>query len=223
MSNFRKHVGPIEIYHQKGMLQFLICLALGLQRDDDFLDIGCGSLRAGRWFIPYLNEDRYCGLETVRRVTRAAIGREIGRDLVEQKRPSFAYNATFDLSPFDRGFDMMLCHAVMIHIAKPDLVRLFDAVAALLKSSGLFVGNYQVGKDFKRPVAKYPQITRYRPSTIMALLEARGLKYTPLELVDLNRKTRWFVASPTEFELLSDKLKLVKNIDGLWRVLRKKM
>ena len=223
MSNFRKHVGPIEIYHQKGMLQFLICLALGLQRDDDFLDIGCGSLRAGRWFIPYLNEGRYCGLEAARRVTRAAIGAEIDRNLVEQKRPSFSYNAAFDLSSFDRNFDMMLCHAVMIHIAKPDLVRLFDAVAGYLKPSGLFIGNYQVGKDFKRPLAKYPQITRYRPTTIMALLEARGLKYTPLELVDLNRKTRWFVASPTEFELPSDKLKLVKNINGLWRVLRKKM
>lgn len=218
--HYRHYVGPRWAWHDKGALQFLLCTSLGLRWHHDFLDIGCGSLRAGRWFIPYLNPGKYHGIEPNNKVVNLGWRQEIGEELEEQKRPDFWHNDTFDLGSFDRQFNMMLCHAVMIHIAKPDLGRLFNMVKKHLKSDGLFVGNYQIGKrDFGKPEAVYPEITRYHKSTIRAMLAERGLLYNELPLRDYNPSCRWFTVGR---DLDDSEMMLVRNVNQWWSVTRKR-
>lgn len=218
--DYRHYVGPRWAWHNKGALQFLLCTSLGLRWRHDFLDIGCGSLRAGRWFIPYLNPGKYHGIEPNVKMVDLGIEREVGTELVEVKRPVFWHNDTFSLdSSFNRQFDMMLCHAVMIHISKPDLERLFNVVAKHLKPSGLFIGNYHIGHDFQKQAATYPEIARYRRSTIRLLLSERDLTYTELPLRDYNPRCRWFTVGrkPSDSEMM-----LVRNINQWWAVARKR-
>jgi SAM-dependent methyltransferase len=219
--DYRQYVGPRRAWRSKGALQFMLCTSLGIQPHHDFLDIGCGSLRAGRWFIPYLNRGKYHGLEPMVEAVDLGLEQEVGRRFAETKRPVFWHNDTFSLDgSFSRQFDMMLCHAVMIHIAKPDLERLFDMVRKYLKPKGLFIGNYQVGKDdFKKQVATYPEIARYRKSTIRLLLMQRDLGYTELPLKDYNHRCRWFV---TGRELTDSEMMLVRNVNQVWASMRKK-
>lgn len=218
--DYRHYVGPRWAWNTKGALQFLLCTSLGLRWHHDFLDIGCGSLRAGRWFIPYLNPGKYRGIEPVRAMVDLGLEREIGSELEKQKRPSFWHNDAFSLDSFDRQFDMMLCHAVMIHIAKPDLGRLFDMVKEHLKPDGLFIGNYQIGKnDFSKPEAVYPEITRYHKTTIIAMLGFRDLTYTELPLRDYNHSCRWFTVGR---ELSDSEMVLVRNVNQWWSVVRKR-
>jgi len=41
-----------------GILQYEFLLHAGLKCEDKLLDIGCGSLRAGNYFIRYLNDGK---------------------------------------------------------------------------------------------------------------------------------------------------------------------
>lgn len=51
---YRGYVGPEAQYDLMGATQFRLLCTLGLREHHTLLDFGCGSLRAGRLFIPYL-------------------------------------------------------------------------------------------------------------------------------------------------------------------------
>ena len=59
----RAFVGPPKRYERMGHLQLQTLIQLGLRPQHRLLDIGCGSLRAGKRFIPYLDAERYFGIE----------------------------------------------------------------------------------------------------------------------------------------------------------------
>jgi len=77
---YKKFVGSIEMYDSIGRSQFDLLLSLGLRPNHYLLDIGCGCLRGGRFYIPYLDPGHYFG-ESVRvylgradlRITRRAV------------------------------------------------------------------------------------------------------------------------------------------------------
>lgn len=56
--NRRAYIGPPTQFDFMGATQFNLLTRLGLREDHTVLDIGCGSLRAGRLLIPYLLPDR---------------------------------------------------------------------------------------------------------------------------------------------------------------------
>src|SRR4051812_31216030 len=60
---YRLTVGNRTRYDLMGATQFALLFALGLRESHTVCDVGCGSLRAGRLLIPYLEADRYCGIE----------------------------------------------------------------------------------------------------------------------------------------------------------------
>lgn len=60
---YRSYVGPADQYDLIGAAQFALLYALGLREYHRLLDIGCGSLRAGRMLISYLNSGGYTGVE----------------------------------------------------------------------------------------------------------------------------------------------------------------
>src|SRR5260221_10635897 len=61
--DYRAFVGPEDGYDRMSAMQFNLLTFLGLREDHYPLYIGCGSLRAGRLFIPYLKPGRYFGIE----------------------------------------------------------------------------------------------------------------------------------------------------------------
>src|SRR5690242_11872125 len=61
--HYRSFVGPPERYDLLAALQFNLLTSLGLREYHSLLDIGCGSLRAGRLFMTYLLPGNYCGVE----------------------------------------------------------------------------------------------------------------------------------------------------------------
>jgi hypothetical protein len=54
--DYKDYVGLPSRYDFMGATQFRLLCALGLRANHTLLDFGCGSLRAGRLFIVYLNE-----------------------------------------------------------------------------------------------------------------------------------------------------------------------
>src|SRR3989440_10441889 len=88
-AHYRAYVGPPEDYDLIAAMAFNLLTTLGLRQHHSLLDIGCGSLRIGRLFIPYLNPGKYFGVEPNQWLVREGIRRELGGSLVEIKRPTF--------------------------------------------------------------------------------------------------------------------------------------
>ena len=78
--HYRAFVDFPERYDLGAALQFGLLTALGLREDHALLDIGCGSLRAGRLFIVYLRPGRYVGIEPEQWLLDEGIRQELGQE-----------------------------------------------------------------------------------------------------------------------------------------------
>jgi SAM-dependent methyltransferase len=134
--DYRSYVGPADQYDLIGAAQFALLYALGLREHHRLLDIGCGSLRAGRMLIPYLGPGLYTGVEPNGWLIDAAVERELGEDILRVKRPRFDSSADFSLGHLGR-FDFVLAQGVATNTGPVLLRRLLQAIAATLDSTGL--------------------------------------------------------------------------------------
>jgi len=96
--NYRQAVGPEDMYDLISAHQFCVLVNEGLREWHKMLDIGCGSLRGGRLFIPYLQPGNYYGIEPNKDLVRDGIALEIGNDMYRVKSPTFYYSDKFDFS-----------------------------------------------------------------------------------------------------------------------------
>src|SRR5579859_6587058 len=112
---YRQHVGPADGYDRMSAMQFNLLTYLGLSEEHFLLDIGCGSLRAGRLFIPYLKPGHYFGIEPVEWLLQAGIDHEVGQSQIAIKRHSFDSNSEFRLSVFQRDFDFLMAQSIFSH------------------------------------------------------------------------------------------------------------
>jgi len=103
--HYRSAVGPPDKYDIIGALQFCVLVNLGLREYHKLLDIGCGSLRGGRLFVPYLSKGHYFGLEPDSLLVRDGIKNELGGSILIVKAPQFVYSEMFDLSFGDVTFE----------------------------------------------------------------------------------------------------------------------
>jgi SAM-dependent methyltransferase len=144
------------------------------------LDIGCGSLRAGRLFIPYLRPGNYFGIEPMHWLIEEGIEKEVGRSMVDLKRPTFSNDADFTLSTFKRDFDFILAQSIFSHTSPAMISRCCAEAKKVLKPDGVFAATY-----FEGPVSyegsSWVVKADYTPERITELIEAQGLKCTPID------------------------------------------
>ena len=104
-----------------------ICLALmeGLKPDSSVLEIGCGCLRVGYWFVQFLNAGRYCGVEPNTRMLDA--GRELLLGPMEgAKQPRFSHNDQFQFGEFQTTFDYVIAFSIWTHAPKIHVAKMLD-------------------------------------------------------------------------------------------------
>lgn len=90
------------MWDEIGELQRRLLLDQGMTPDDVLLDVGCGSLRGGRHFIPYLKPGHYVGLDQYPDLVKRGLATEVPSEVQSEKRPRFIYTDTFaipELSP----------------------------------------------------------------------------------------------------------------------------
>lgn len=84
----------------------------GLRPRDNFLDLGCGALRTGIFVIPYLEADRYYGVEAHRLSLEAAVNYEIPLNNLAPKNPRLLHSSKFDLSHWNVSFDWIFAFSL---------------------------------------------------------------------------------------------------------------
>jgi SAM-dependent methyltransferase len=142
----RGYVGPAHNFDVIGARQFalLTCL-LGLREHDYLLDIGCGALRGGRFFLLYLAAGHYYGIEPATRVLKAGIEEEVGQELIARRQPTFSDDSNFTLSSFGRQFDYILAQSIFTHAARWQIERCLAEAAKVMHERSVFAATVFYG------------------------------------------------------------------------------
>lgn len=102
-------------WREMGRLQFEFMVKQGLLPHHHLLDIGCGALRGGRWFISYLDEACYTGVDKEALLLERG-RREIDRSVLEAKRPLLIVTDRFDFSEISRPPDFGISVSLFTHL-----------------------------------------------------------------------------------------------------------
>lgn len=206
----RAYVGAPEEWDLVAARQVTLLLAAGLRDTHRLVDIGCGSLRAGRMLIPFLRQERYFGVEPNRWLVERGIEHELGRDLIGLKRPAFRFVDDFSLGAFGVSFDFALAHSVFSH-AYPDLALTgFRGIAEALAPEGKLFATFKEGPtDPTGSGWLYPEMIPYTWERMKDIVEQSGLVARRLDW--MQPRQTWFVAahpnSEGEIDDLSHRLR----------------
>jgi SAM-dependent methyltransferase len=175
----RVHVGRPEYYDVLSAVQFNLLTALGLREEHDVLDIGCGSLRAGRIFIAYLRPGRYFGIEPLPWLIEEGVRNEIGADMVAIKKPTFSHDGDFTLTTFGRTFDYMIAQSIFSHTSQAQMRRCLAEAKRCLKPGGIFAATF-----FEAPTNyegdRWTPKAEYTLDRMRELVEEAGLECTSI-------------------------------------------
>lgn len=126
-----------DLWEEVGLLQFNFLKAQGLKPEHSFLDVGCGSLRGGVHFVPYLNAGNYYGLDINPSLIEG--GRlELGKLNCLDKNPHLLVNDRFEFSKFETQVDYALALSVFTHLYLNHIGRCLAEMKKVLKPEGVF-------------------------------------------------------------------------------------
>jgi SAM-dependent methyltransferase len=178
----RAYVGPPEDYDLVSAMVFNLLTCIGLRQHHRVLDVGCGSLRAGRLLIPYLGRGNYIGIEPNRWLVREGIDNELGRDLVRLRQPRFSFRDSMEEFEVALELDYAIAQSIFSHCGQDLIRRWLSQLAAHLKGSGALVATFVSGPaDHQGGGWVYPGCVSYRPETMAALAAEAGLGFMLLD------------------------------------------
>jgi SAM-dependent methyltransferase len=190
------------------MLLFL----LGMREKHRVLDFGCGSLRSGRLVMTYLAPGRYYGIDPNKWLIDAAIEQEVGRSLIELKKPRFAFHSDGVMTSFGTEFDFIHAHSVLTH-ASPQLAReFFSQAGKVLARDGLAIATFLRGDTDYEGEWAYPDIIPYRLETLTRWASDAGLQLQILRWP--HRAQTYFVAARKGHDL-SPRFREIENLYGM--------
>ena len=207
-THYRAYVGPPEDFDLIAAMTFNLLTTLGLRQHHLLLDIGCGSLRNGRLFIPYLNKGNYFGIEPNEWLVKEGIKREIGTALVEIKSPHFLFSDSPNVLSEKQGlFDFAVAQSIFSHCGLDLVKQWLSAVSRALKEEGALAATFlAAGEDAERGGWIYPDCVGYREETLRNVAAEVNLQFQVLDWKHPRQKwalfskpgfdTDWFLEEP---------------------------
>lgn len=158
---------------------FNMLIEEGLKETDTLCDVGCGSLRVGRFLIMYLNAGGYYGIEPNDELLAAGILSEVTDELCRLKDVSW-YNTDHYHWATDFKFDWVLISGVLVHKTHNEIAQALNAAYNMLKPGGSLIVDYYPSSPhwIEATNPPYPQIA---PHYRECLLMHPGLRWTGLD------------------------------------------
>ena len=129
-------------WDEMAQAQFDFLVAQGLTPSMRFLDVGCGSLRAGHRLVPYLDSGHYYGIDIGAEIIEAGYTRELD-DAGRARLPVSNLRMTdrFDCD-FGVPFDMAIAQSVFTHVSLNHIRLCLHRVAQVMKPGGRFFATF---------------------------------------------------------------------------------
>lgn len=119
----------------ENQLNFLI--DNGLQPHDKLIDIGCGILVGGEYFMTYLNCGNYTGIDISNELIEEGV-RRIDDDVIENKKPTLKQNTDLKFNDINRTHNYAVANSVFTHLPKDHIDECLSNVGKVLEGK-LFV------------------------------------------------------------------------------------
>lgn len=132
----REYVGGH--WEELGDLQLRFLVGRGLRPSDVLLDIGCGALRAGVRFIPYLERGHYLGIEKEPELIRLALRHELPRRVRWAKRPELVVSSVFEFERFSKRPDFAIAQSLFTHLPDGQIIDCLAKLRAFAPGCRLF-------------------------------------------------------------------------------------
>ena len=181
--HYRAYVGPPEDYDLIAAMTFNLLTTLGLRQHHTLVDIGCGSLRAGRLFIPYLNVGKYVGIEPNEWLVEEGIRREVGADMIRIKQPRFCYtDSPAALEGSGPTIDFAVAQSIFSHCGL-DLIRSWlGGMSPVLAPAGALAATFLLAdQDFSGTGWVYPDCVSFTRQTLEKSASDVGLRFQVLD------------------------------------------
>ncbi len=175
--HYRAYVGPPEDFDLIAAMTFNLMTTLGLRQHHTLIDVGCGSLRAGRLFIPYLNVGRYVGIEPNRWLVEEGLQRELGNDIVRIKQPRFYYADTPGVLEGSKLMaEFAVAQSIFSHCGLDLIKHWLHGIAPFLTPTGALAATFLVADDdFSGSGWVYPDCVSYTRRTLQKAAADAGL------------------------------------------------
>lgn len=145
VGDHRRYVGGL--WDEMGRLQFDFLVSRGLKPEHHLLDIACGSLRAGRLFIPYLQAGHYLGIDKEEGLIQAGVANEVGEPLVAEKRPQFVVSRSFEFERFGVRPEFALAQSLFTHLTPEPIDLCFAKLRPVIADEGAFYSTWFIGEQ----------------------------------------------------------------------------
>lgn len=197
--HYKAYVGPPNRYDFMGATQFRLLTSFGLRAHHKLLDFGCGSLRSGKLFIPYLDAGNYYGQDPNQWLIDDGIESELGSQIAELKKPNFSNLSDFEIG-FNEKFDFIVAQSIFSHTDRKLTTKGIHSIYNALSEQGLALVTIIEGKDYDGDESwVYPGCTTFRPRTIAKMLNETGCHW---------RRLYWFHPAQTWFVIAKEKSRL---------------
>lgn len=196
--------GPPVLFEEAGRKMLMLLLNEGMMPYSKVLDLGCGCLRGGYWFIRFLDKGCYFGIEPNKSMLKQGIKSLLTPQIIEQKQPSFQHNSDFDASVFNTQFDFFLARSIWTHASKRQIEAMLDSFSYYTQPSAKFLtsflqsetsdddytGSEWIGKSHESNEAG---IVKHDLNWIESVCEKRNLicELITHPIFDLNNNQRW--------------------------------
>ncbi|CAJ1354014.1 unnamed protein product [Effrenium voratum] len=171
---FQMHTGSALAWDKVGQAQFTFLThpeGGGLSPSSSFLDIACGSLRLGRWMIPWLQTGKYGGVDKARRLIEQGYWFEL---LPEDRRkaPRFAVTEDFDFGLLYKSDapEVSWAHSLITHLIFADVVTLLTKLRQVVAAGHRFYATFvkqQDSQDYRPPAKSAANaVVRHLPSDL---------------------------------------------------------
>ena len=152
-----------------------ICQTPEFHNDIQFLDLACGCLRLGKLMIPYLNENRYTGIDANNELINIGLDFEITETVQKFKRPLLICNDKFEFDNIG-PFEYVWANSLFSHLTIQDIKTCFKNLLPVMEPKGVFYFTYFEGLQQNPSQSHSRKDFRYQESDIVMAGLSTGWK-----------------------------------------------
>jgi len=164
------------LWKELGILQFEFMKKIGLLPKHKLLDVGCGAMRGGLYFVDYLDAGNYYGLDINTSLIEAA-KIELSAAGLESKAPHLLVDDRFHFSLFDTEFDYALAVSVFTHLDANRILRCLINMQKNLKPGGRFYATF-----FEAPESLHLNAIKHTPGGVVTNYDSDPFHYSYSEM-----------------------------------------